>query len=185
MIWRGFKKKDGYSITELVVVMGRNRKGFTLIEIVVVMAIIAVLAVLAVVAIGQVRQQAKRTRLIDDAKMIKTAVEAYYAKNKSIPAPVTGTYDRGGYQLIMIPDPSIPGSGSLNSFMRDPSNPPTNPSKEGSRGNVCYNRRPDLVSYNLWVVTEETAANISCPDDENKCTCGYSAVPEGDRLNVN
>lgn len=60
-------------------------KGFTLIEVVVVMAIIAVLALLVIGAITVARNTAKETTHKSNAKTLQVGLEAYYAKNKSYP----------------------------------------------------------------------------------------------------
>lgn len=64
----------------------KNKKGFTLIEIVVVMAIIAVLAVLVVGAITVARRTSDETRNRSAAKAIATALEARYSQNRTYPA---------------------------------------------------------------------------------------------------
>jgi len=69
----------------------RNKQGFTLIEVVVVMAIIAVLAILVVGAITVARNTAKETTHRSNAKTVQAGLEAYFAKNKSYPA-TTSTY---------------------------------------------------------------------------------------------
>lgn len=68
-----------------------KRKGFTLIELVVVMAIIAVLSLLVVGAIIAARRTATATTNRGNAKTIQTAAEAVYAKNKSYAALGTAT----------------------------------------------------------------------------------------------
>lgn len=60
-------------------------KGFTLIEVVVVMAIIAVLAVLIVGAITVARNTATETTNRTNAKTMQAALEASYSKNRSYP----------------------------------------------------------------------------------------------------
>lgn len=62
--------------------MIKTKKGFTLVEIVVVMAIIAVLATLVVGAITVARNVAKETTHRANAKTIQTALEAKYARDK-------------------------------------------------------------------------------------------------------
>ena len=70
--------------------MTQNKKGFTLIELVVVMALIAILAALGVGAIIVARNTAKETTHKSNAKTIQTGLEAYFAKNGNYPA-TTGT----------------------------------------------------------------------------------------------
>jgi prepilin-type N-terminal cleavage/methylation domain-containing protein len=62
-----------------------KKKAFTLIELVVVMAIIAILSVLIIGAITVARRAAVETSNRGTAKTIQTGLEAYYAKNKVYP----------------------------------------------------------------------------------------------------
>lgn len=70
--------------------MTQNKKGFTLIELMVVMAIIAVLAVLMVGAIQLARNTATETTHRSNAKTIQTALESNYAKYKMYCGGSTG-----------------------------------------------------------------------------------------------
>lgn len=70
--------------------MTQNKKGFTLIELVVVMALIAILAALGVGAIIVARNTAKETTHKSNAKTIQTGLEAFFAKNGTY--PTAGTY---------------------------------------------------------------------------------------------
>jgi prepilin-type N-terminal cleavage/methylation domain-containing protein len=63
-----------------------KKKGFTLIELVVVMAIIAVLAALIIGAIIVARNAATQTQNRGNAKTIQTGFEAWYTRNKTYPA---------------------------------------------------------------------------------------------------
>jgi prepilin-type N-terminal cleavage/methylation domain-containing protein len=64
-----------------------KKKGFTLIELVVVMAIIAILALLVVGAIVVARNTAKRTSNNSNATTLQTALEAQYAKKQTYVYP--------------------------------------------------------------------------------------------------
>ncbi len=63
----------------------KEKQGFTLIELVVVMAIIAILAVLIIGAITIARHTATETANRSNARTVQTALEAYYASNKNYP----------------------------------------------------------------------------------------------------
>ncbi len=68
-----------------------NRQGFTLIEVVVVMAIIAVLAALIIGAILVARNTAKETSNRTNAKAMQAGMEAYYSRNRNYPSITSGT----------------------------------------------------------------------------------------------
>lgn len=63
-----------------------NTKGFTLIELIVVIAIIGLLSTLAVVALGSARTKARDSRRLSDLKQLQTALELYYTDVNSYPA---------------------------------------------------------------------------------------------------
>jgi type IV pilus assembly protein PilA len=63
----------------------RNKKGFTLIEVLVVMAIIAVLASLMLAAISAARTQQKNTQRRASVTAIRAGLEAFYATNRRYP----------------------------------------------------------------------------------------------------
>lgn len=68
--------------------MKNNRKGFTLIEMLVVVAIIGLLASVVVVGVGGARQKARDTKRVADLRQIQTYLEANY-KNGAYPAAIS------------------------------------------------------------------------------------------------
>ncbi|MDD7795771.1 type II secretion system protein [Clostridium sp. 'White wine YQ'] len=65
----------------------RKRKGFTLIEVVAVMAIIGILAVALVPRVSKYMNQAKKVKVLSQVRTVVTNAEMYNAKNNSpIPA---------------------------------------------------------------------------------------------------
>ncbi|WP_461420754.1 type II secretion system protein [Gudongella sp.] len=69
--------------------MNKKRKGFTLIELVVVIAILGLLAALAIPRFGNVRDDAEKATLVADARSVYTSVMMYYAENGSYPTAET------------------------------------------------------------------------------------------------
>ena len=63
----------------------KNNKGFTLIEMLVVVAIIGLLSSVVVVGLGSARQNARDARRISDIRQIQNALEVYYSSAQSYP----------------------------------------------------------------------------------------------------
>ncbi len=67
--------------------MSENRanKGFTLIEILIVIFIIGLLASVVLVGLGSFRQRGRDTRRVADLRSVQNGLELYYSKNGSYP----------------------------------------------------------------------------------------------------
>lgn len=67
----------------------KQQKGFTLVELLVVISIIGLLSTLAVVALNQARVRARDSKRLSDIKQIQTALELYYADQGVYPVEAT------------------------------------------------------------------------------------------------
>ncbi|MCL6096137.1 MAG: type II secretion system protein GspG [Patescibacteria group bacterium] len=67
-----------------------DKKGFTLVELLIVVAIIGVLATLLMVNFVGVRQRARDAQRKSDLRQIQSALEIYRADNSSYPLAVSG-----------------------------------------------------------------------------------------------
>lgn len=63
----------------------RNRKGFTLVELLVVVAIIGILAAIAIPQFAAYRQRAYNASAQSDLRNFKTTMEAYFADYQKYP----------------------------------------------------------------------------------------------------
>ena len=59
----------------------RHSRGFTLLEIMIVVALIGLLAVMALPAFMKVRKQSQGKRIVNDARVIDTAIDAWAMEN--------------------------------------------------------------------------------------------------------
>ena len=64
----------------------RSDKGFTLVELLIVIVILGILATVTVFAVRGITDQGKKSTCDSDKKTLEVAIEAYYAKNNADPA---------------------------------------------------------------------------------------------------
>ena len=74
----------------------KNNKGFTLLEIIIVVAIISVLAVILLPRLARVRQPANDAQRINDLRTIQGFLELYYQKYRFYPASMTVGFGSSG-----------------------------------------------------------------------------------------
>ncbi|ATW23991.1 competence type IV pilus major pilin ComGC [Candidatus Formimonas warabiya] len=70
--------------------MIQNEKGFTLIELMVVVVILGILAAIAIPRFTDKSAQAEKAREAADIKIIQNAVDLYYFDNKAYPGTLDG-----------------------------------------------------------------------------------------------
>ena len=76
----------------------KNREsGFTLIEVMIVVAIIALLAAIAVPGFLRARKRSQASRIINDLRLIDSAVDQYAIENNKSSGAVVGTVDWTNY----------------------------------------------------------------------------------------
>lgn len=118
-----------------------RQRGFTLIEIMVVVVILAVLGALVVPKILENVDKARVTRAQADIRAIQTALDLYRLDNFKYP-----TTEQGLQALVTQPsDPSITNyraGGYLPSLPKDPWNNPYQYVSPGANG-----RDYDIISY--------------------------------------
>jgi general secretion pathway protein G len=118
-----------------------RQRGFTLIEIMVVVVILAVLGALVVPKILENVDKARVTRAASDIRAIQTALDLYRLDNFKYP-----TTEQGLQALVTQPsDPTITNyrsGGYLPSMPKDPWNNPYQYVSPGANG-----RDYDIISY--------------------------------------
>ena len=73
----------------------KSRKGFTLVEIMIVVVIIGLLAAMAIPAFQKVRENSIRSRMDNDARQLASAAQQYFLENNESTVNVGYTTDTG------------------------------------------------------------------------------------------
>lgn len=94
------------------------KRGFTLIEILIVVAIIAVLASAVLVGLGPVQRGGRDARRISDLRQVQTALELYYNKSGAYPSAttwvdLTTALTGAGIGVAKVPNDPISGRNYL------------------------------------------------------------------------
>src|SRR5207247_10057345 len=77
--------------------LNRKHAGFTLVEIMIVVAIIALLAAIAVPGFLRARKRSQASRILNDLRMIDAAVDQYAIETNKKSNDVVGTVDWTNY----------------------------------------------------------------------------------------
>ena len=77
--------------------LNKNRGGFTLVEIMIVVAIIALLAAIAVPGFLRARKRSQASRVINDLRLIDSAVDQYAIENNKATGAVVNSADWSVY----------------------------------------------------------------------------------------
>jgi len=75
----------------------KNRSGFTLVEIMIVVAIIALLAAIAVPGFIRARKRSQATRILEDLRMIDAAIDQYAVETNKKSNDTVSRNDIKGY----------------------------------------------------------------------------------------
>ncbi len=128
------KRRDFINFTYM------NKKGFTLVELLIVIAIIGILASALLVSLGGARATARDARRISDLRQVQSALELYYAKS--------GEYPSGDWTAM---EAAIVGAKvGINKLPQDPQSGTVNPYTYGSDATTqqTYVLRAVLEGYN-------------------------------------
>lgn len=138
----------------------RRRRGFTLLELLVVISIIAVLAGMLFPAIQRLRETANRTRCVNNLHQIGVAMHSYFGTQQCFPMNGAVIANGSFYKFGLT---SFPGSPAKYSNMWGMGNPQLGPKNQ--TGSWAY----ALLSY-----MEETNAFKTPFDPTNPNNSGYA-----------
>lgn len=137
----------------------KNNRGFTLIEVLIVVFIIGLLASVVLVGLGAFRQRGRDARRIADLRSTQNGLELYYSKNGLYPASSDWTTLKN----------ELTGAGiGVNNIPNDPSG-----------GSTAYQYGSDGQSYVLWAHLEDKNNQV-LKEDVDGDQFGIDCGPAGD-----
>jgi len=158
----------------------RNR-GFTIVELLIVIVVIGILAAITIVAFNGVQERARNTQTIGAVKDLKSIYIAYAIQNGSYPG--TGNYCIGaGYESNLCWDNrSYAADATANSQILEQATSIPQPSTtrvyrnsvDGSRAGVLY-----VNNFSFRYQLEGTSTECSLPGATRTFSAGQSTGPE-------
>ena len=146
--------------------INRKDRGFTLIDLLVVIAIIGILAAVVLVSLTSARGKARDSRRVADMRQLQTAFELYYNDWSQYPATLTLAAYAG-----------CPGNTTLGTYIGAiPSNPAgCSVSATGGGGPTAYGYTTATNTYTLWFCTEAAIAGTPI----TASATNHTATPAG------
>ena len=132
------------------------KRGFTLVELLVVIAIIAILSTLSVVALNSARAKSRDARRQSDIKQIRTALDMYYdSNNQQYPAGNDAQLGKTDYACLTSAGWATSGCTSNVLMQKVPTDPLTGRNYTYSVGT---NNSDYTIQYNLESTTTTSTA---------------------------
>ncbi len=142
--------------------MRRNRRGFTLIELMVVISIISLLSSIVLASVKTARMKARDARRKEDLHNIYTALHLYYDENGYLPH-TSHTSSNGDSDVGTWDYSSQEGAPDIFlKFLKDPKyfsdGAPVDPINNGS-GDVFYDKTGYAYAYHCYSPLQSTKPN--------------------------
>lgn len=167
-------------------ILGMHKRGFTLVEMLVVITIVAIVASIVLVSVNSAREKSRDVRRKADLKQIRLALEAYRSVNGRYPQAGSCAYGINCYVYSSAGSSWIPALTSGNYMPKVPVDPINNANGPWAVGNYTYaygNVTSDGQAFDLTAQLENTSDPDRCQvkcydwyfDNREWCTaCGGS-----------
>jgi type II secretion system protein G len=151
------------------------KRGFTLVELMVVIAIIGILASIVIGSVSNAKASARDIKRVSDIKIIQTALTSYFNDNNHYPCQIyanpTGSYCQPGFV----------SSAYLNEVPRDPTGVQyayTGLNANGS-ANCGFSAGSYIASYHLGAALENLNPRLTSADKDETVAQETSPVNYG------
>jgi len=135
------------------------KRGFTLVELLVVIAIIALLSTLSVVALNSARAKARDARRLSDIKQIRTALDMYFDSNLTYPANCAGLGSSSNCMCLTSNGWATSGCAGTIFMQKVPKDPGTY--------SYDYTMQGSGASYTIAYTLEDGGAKTATPYSMN------------------
>lgn len=143
----------------------KSTPGFTLVELLIVIAIIGLLATLAIVSLTTAQRKARDTKRIADLNQLQNAVELYYSENAAYPDSNVATTDTWSeFGTVIGP------------YITNVPIDPTNATSGGVAYAYNYGTNDDNTEYFIGAPLEDAVHSALNGDDD---TAYSQAAPAG------
>ena len=132
--------------------MKKNTHGFSLVELLIVVAIVALIGVFAAVAVNSARSKQRDATRIANVRQLQSALEDYFNENN--------TYPEG--QLLPLGDAAQSACLSISGFRSD-----------------CSSENAVFLNYVSGTYPDGLTGAVTCGDPARKAFC-YTQQEEGD-----
>lgn len=140
----------------------KTSRGFTIVELLIVIVVIGILAAITIVAYNGIQTRARDTIRIHDLKSLQKVVEAYKAQNDVYPLPASGS---------MVWTGNCSNFGTKATYVTGVSDlmatQPLDPKWPTPTSSKCYLYKSDGVNYMFLAYT--TMESICGGDPGNAC----------------
>ena len=124
--------------------MKRNAKGFTLVELIIVISVIAILVGIALPRLRGMIDEGNTAKAASELRALQAAVESYYVHNSKAYPPTGSTWET----LLTTVKPTLIGIALADPFST-------------SSAQYQYNKTTDGKLYAVWSVGPDNTSDVS------------------------
>jgi len=128
--------------------LNKNRGGFTLVEIMIVVAIIALLAAIAVPNFLRARKRSQATRILEDLRIIDSAIDQYAIENNKAEGQAANWTDVQAYLKKGTVIYNSSGKDMLGAFYS--TNATFSVDSLPKLGSATYEKLSDVAPADFW-----------------------------------
>ncbi len=134
-----------------------SQKGFTIVELLIVIVVIGILAALVITTFTGIQQKARDTERTTDIKALHGQIEAYFAQNQKYPTLANmndSTWRASNMKGLDQEALKDPKGGSTPTLVTTPASGAYAYAVTASDGSACDNTTKDCAEYTLTATLE-------------------------------